>query len=208
MKWLTFIKRLAQLGSHTPIRRAVRLQGDGHKQGGVRGFWGRAVRWNMSARYHSRSLLLFTCGNTARSHITAMSAAACAPGANVALEPRKQVHTPVNRHHCEPFTSGELAPFADCGLDWFYCNSSSMLFIQWTCEDYYTPPTSTEDGQHSLPASTTWDKTSLCAGAHKCAYVIFRVKWLALKKWKKITLLRELLYIWEIESLLFILIKI
>lgn len=45
----------------------------------------------------------------------------------------------------------------------------SMLFGRWRCVDY-TPFTSPEDGQHcSLPADTTWDRTSRYVAAHKSA---------------------------------------
>lgn len=103
---LTFIERLTQLCSHTSIQRGVCLQGDGDKQGGVRRFGCRVVRWNIPDASQWSSLLLFMSGHNSGRHMTLASAGAGSPGANVALEPRKQQRTAGRWHDCEPFTPG------------------------------------------------------------------------------------------------------
>lgn len=130
---LTFVKRLAQLGSHTPVYRGIGLQRHGYKEGGVRGFWRRTVWWNISAPAQRSSIVLVVYGDRSRRHMTTAFACSCYSNANMALKPRKQMNTPIYWH--------------DCLLLYCWQNSSYGCFCSMALFDCWVIKKNTEDGQ-------------------------------------------------------------
>lgn len=107
---LTFIKRLAQLGSHAPVYGRIGLQRHGYKERGVRDFWRRTVRWSISVPAQRGRVVLLASGGRSRRRATTAGACACCPSANMALKPRKQMNTPIYWHHCLYLCSWQIAP--------------------------------------------------------------------------------------------------
>lgn len=171
---LTFIERLAQLCSHTAIQRGVCLQGDGDKQGGVRRFGCRVIRWNIPDASHWSSLLLFISGHNSRWHMTPASTGAGSPGANVALEPRKQQRTANRWHDWESFIPGwwllqRTTNGTNSAIASAPCYSPAGSFKT----THYKPQQRTVN---TLPANTTWERTGRDVAAHKHACVKLCVK--------------------------------
>lgn len=167
MGLLTSVERFAQLCSHTSIQRGIYLQRDGDKQGGVRGFGCGVIRWKIPQADPRSSLLIFMYGHNSTRRTTPASTGAGSPGANVALKPRKQQRTAGCRHGCELFIRGVSV---SAGRQTERARLSPRLHVALQLRDLNnTPQTSTEDGQHYLPANTTWLRTLCYAGAHKHA---------------------------------------